>query len=153
MCHRSSGIGPFPLLTYEDARLRADLIALVTSERKMPPWLPVGMELSFANQRGLHESGIELLRRWAADGAPAGDLSVAPPPPEFAGGWALGEPDLVLTMSEAFTVRGETPEEFRNFVVPSNLGGSRYVRAVELRPGNTRVVHHARHSTGSRVGV
>jgi Flp pilus assembly protein TadD len=32
---------------------------------------------------------------------------------------------------------------FRNFVVPLNLGESKYVRAVELRPGNKRVVHHA----------
>src|SRR5579863_6895602 len=40
LCHRPGESGPFPLLTYEDAKKRARLIADVTTRRFMPPWLP-----------------------------------------------------------------------------------------------------------------
>ncbi len=36
-CHRSGEIGPFSLLTYQDARKRAGLIAQITEEKVMPP--------------------------------------------------------------------------------------------------------------------
>jgi Flp pilus assembly protein TadD len=32
---------------------------------------------------------------------------------------------------------------FRNFVIPIPIGATRYVRAVEIRPGNKKGVHHA----------
>src|SRR5260370_30015613 len=39
-CHRDGGVAPFPLVTYADAAKRARLIATVTANRYMPPWLP-----------------------------------------------------------------------------------------------------------------
>ena len=46
-CHRPGEAGPFPLLTYEDARRRARQIAEVTSSRFMPPWKPEPGKLPF----------------------------------------------------------------------------------------------------------
>src|SRR6478672_1779273 len=37
-CHRIGEAGPFPLMSYRDAALRAPLLAAVTKARYMPPW-------------------------------------------------------------------------------------------------------------------
>src|SRR5262249_47501780 len=39
-CHNRGGIGPFPLLTYQDALKRHTKIAKAVKSRKMPPWMP-----------------------------------------------------------------------------------------------------------------
>ena len=53
------------------------------------------------------------------------------------------EPDLVLTLAESFNLPAEGEDVFRNFVFPVEITQTRYVRAVEFRPGNPSVVHHA----------
>jgi tetratricopeptide (TPR) repeat protein len=136
------------LLTYGDARSRAKQIAEVTRTRFMPPWLPEPGHEAFANERRLNDSEVEILARWAGSGAPEGDASVLPAAPKFTKGWQLGEPDFVIE-SPAFTLPAGGPDRFRNFVltVPEFNGtgsASRWVRAVELRPVNARVTHHAR---------
>src|SRR5580704_10276726 len=37
-CHRPGEVGPFSLLKYDDAAKRADFLASITAERRMPPW-------------------------------------------------------------------------------------------------------------------
>jgi tetratricopeptide (TPR) repeat protein/mono/diheme cytochrome c family protein len=141
-CHRPEGAAPFPLLSYDDARARAELIAVMTTSRRMPPWLPEPTDHPFADERRLTEREITTLARWAAQGAPIGDAAAVPAPPAFPAGWALGEPDLIVAMDEPYTVPAEGPDVFRNFVVPIPLAAPRYVRAVELQPGDPQVVHH-----------
>jgi mono/diheme cytochrome c family protein len=54
-CHCPGQPGPFPLLTYEDARRHAREIAVVTRRRYMPPWLPQPGYGEFVNQRRLSD--------------------------------------------------------------------------------------------------
>ncbi|MDX1432936.1 MAG: tetratricopeptide repeat protein [Gammaproteobacteria bacterium] len=143
VCHRPGESAPFTLLDYDDARKRAGLIAAVTKSRFMPPWLPRRDKGRFLGERGLEEEEIELIQRWVAAGAPQGDPALTPKLPEFSEGWQLGEPDLVVEMTEPYTVPAEGIDVFRNFVIPVPVKRPRWVRAVELRPGNPRVVHHA----------
>jgi tetratricopeptide (TPR) repeat protein len=49
----------------------------------------------------------------------------------------------VLRLDKPYTVPAEGTDVFRNFVLPVTVPGARYVRAMELRPGDKRVVHHA----------
>ena len=148
-CHRPGSSGPFDLLTYSDARKRARMIAQVTAARQMPPWLPEPGHGDFIGERRLSDAQVSTLARWAEQAAPEGDPADLPPPPRFADGWALGPPDLVLTLPEPYTLPAEAPgggDVYRNFVLPvppSALPSDRYVRAVELRPGSPKVVHHA----------
>lgn len=142
-CHRPGGPAPFTLLSYEDARPRAPLIAEMTGARVMPPWLPARTDHAFEGERRLSEEQIATLRRWAEAGAPRGDPAEEPSAPQWSGGWGLGEPDLVVEMADTFDVPAEGLDLFRNFVIPLPVERTRYVRAVELRPGNPRVVHHA----------
>jgi len=143
-CHRPGESAPFSLLTYEDARRRARLIATAVATHVMPPWQPESGEGQFAGERRLAPLAIQTLQQWADEGAPEGEMSEKPAPPVFTPGWHLGSPDLVITMPEPFTVPADGGDVFRNFVLPVQLGERKYVRAMEFRPGNARVLHHAR---------
>jgi len=145
-CHRPGAIGPFSLLTYDDVKRRATLIADVTSRRLMPPWKPLPGKGEFEGARRLTDDELQRIQQWIAEGAPEGDAADRPPRPTLfkeASGWQLGTPDLVVAMPEPYNLRADPGDVFRTFVIPIPLTGPRYVRAMELEPGNPRVVHHA----------
>jgi tetratricopeptide (TPR) repeat protein len=145
-CHRPGEIGPFPLLTYDDVKRRATLIATTTARRLMPPWKPnppAPGQSDFEDSRRLTDRELQSIQQWIADGLPEGDAADLPPAPQWADGWRLGTPDLVVRMPEAYTVRASGPDDFRTFVIPIPTSQPRYVRALEFHPGNARVVHHA----------
>ena len=143
-CHRAGESAPFSLLTFDDARQRARLIAMAVSTHLMPPWQPDSAVGTFVNERRLTTAEIDSFVRWVDDGIQQGDAADLPQPPLFASGWQLGTPDLVITMPRAFTVPADGPDVFHNVVLPIPLTDRRFVRALEFRPGNARVVHHAR---------
>ncbi|HEY4249264.1 MAG TPA: cytochrome c [Lacunisphaera sp.] len=158
-CHRPGQVGPFSLLGYKDAAKRARFITKAIKARYMPPWLPDGPADTFLDERHLSASEVDLLVRWAAAGAPAGDLAQAPAPPSEADdGWTLGKPDLIVRMRQPFNVPPGPSDSFRVFPVPFSLEGVPAevlarakipdsnvlgVAAIEFRPGNRRVFHHA----------
>ncbi|MXZ71193.1 MAG: tetratricopeptide repeat protein [Acidobacteria bacterium] len=144
-CHRPGEVAPFPLLGYDDVRRRARQIAEVTASRYMPPWKPEpGYGGPFVGSRRLADADVELFRRWAEAGTPAGDLSRLPATPEPAAeGWRLGEPHVIVRMPEPFGVPADGPDTFRNFVLPIPIDRTAFVAGLEFRPGNARVAHHA----------
>lgn len=143
-CHRPGEIGPFSLLSYRDARPRAVAIARATRRGTMPPWKPDPQpESEFAGARRLTATQIAILERWVSDGAPEGHLADLPPFPQFPDGWRLGEPDLVIQLSEAYRLPASGQDLLRNFIIPIPVTGVRYVKGLEFRPGNNRVVHHS----------
>jgi mono/diheme cytochrome c family protein len=142
-CHRPGEVGPFSLLSYGDAAKRAEFLGEITASRRMPPWKAEPGFGEFHDVRRLSDREIELIARWAEAGAPEGNPADLPPAPKFPEGWQLGEPDLVLEMPEAFEVPAAGRDAFRCFVIPTGLAEDRTVAAVEFRPGNRKVVHHA----------
>ncbi len=141
-CHRPGEPAPFSLLSYQDVRKRARQIAVVTESRFMPPWLPEEGYGEFRGQRGLTSDQIASLRKWVEDGALEGDPDDLPPPMQFTQGWQFGEPDLVIEMAEPYTLPAGDRDVFRSFVIPIPLPTRKYVRALEFRGGNPRIVHH-----------
>jgi Flp pilus assembly protein TadD len=142
-CHRPGEIGPFSLQTYRDARQRMTLIADATRRRVMPPWKPEPAPGVFVDDRSLTDQQIQRIQDWAAQGGPEGDPRDLPPMPTFTAGWQLGTPDVVVSMPQPYTLRGDGPDLFRTFVLPIPTRTVRYVRAIEFRAGNGRGVHHA----------
>jgi hypothetical protein len=140
-CHHTGAVAPFALVTYADAAKRAALIAKVTAQRYMPPWLPSTPH--FQHERRLTDAEIATLQHWAAAGAPAGNPSDTPPAPAFTEGWPLGPPGLEAEMTADVTIPAEGPDLYQCFVIPISRASERYVRAIDIRPGNTHVVHHA----------
>jgi hypothetical protein len=142
-CHHEGEVAPFPLITYDDAKKRARLIADVTRSRLMPPWKPVEGFNHFKDERRLSERELGTIQRWVAAGAPEGNTALLPKPPVFSNDWTLGPPDLIVQAPEHFEVSGAGNDNYECFIVPMNLVRDRYLRAVEFRPSNRRVVHHA----------
>jgi tetratricopeptide (TPR) repeat protein/mono/diheme cytochrome c family protein len=149
-CHHSNrdssmrGGAPFSLLTYEDVRRRAADIEKVTRSRFMPPWLPEAGYGDFVAENRLSEAQIRMISEWVRAGAPVGPAADIPPTPVFAGGWQLGEPDLILEAERAITVPASGSDVFWNFIFSPGLKTPRYVRAIEVHPGSEMsVIHHA----------
>jgi Flp pilus assembly protein TadD/mono/diheme cytochrome c family protein len=142
-CHRPGESAPFSLLSYDDVKRRGALIAAVTKRRYMPPWLPEAGHGEFADERRLTDRQIELIQQWVKDGSPAGTPTRASAPPKFADEWQLGTPDLVLRATQPYQLGPDGPEIFWNFIMPVPITTARWVRAMEVRPGNARVFHHA----------
>jgi mono/diheme cytochrome c family protein len=142
-CHHPGGTGPFPLLSYEDVKKHAAQIAAVTRSRFMPPWLPEAGHGDFADERRLTDEQIRRIAHWVAAGSPEGPPGETPSPPQFTDGWQLGEPDLVLEAAGSILAPASGPDIFWNFLFTPRLATPRYVRAVEIRPGNRSIVHHA----------
>lgn len=142
-CHRAGQQGPFVLTSYEEAAKRAKLIAAVTKTRSMPPWQAERTMHPFANEARLSEEQIATLQAWAKAGAPAGDLKKAPEPPKFVSEWEQGKPDLVVKMDKPFRVYAEGEDIYRDFGFKVNMPEDKWLRAIEYRPSNRKVVHHA----------
>jgi tetratricopeptide (TPR) repeat protein/mono/diheme cytochrome c family protein len=142
-CHRPGEAGPFSLLTYQDVKGHARQIADVTRRRYMPPWAPEAGYGDFVGERRLTDAEIRLIADWASQGASEGNASETPPPPNFTEGWQFGPPDVIIEAQHAYTLPASGPDVYWNFILPTAFGSTRYVRALEIRPGDKRVVHHA----------
>ena len=142
-CHRPGEAAPFALLTYSDVKRHARQIAEVTQSRAMPPWLPEPQPLKFADELRLADSEIELLQRWVEQGAVEGDARDLPAAPKFVEGWRLGKPDLILTATKPLVLPPQGTDTYWNFIFPVPIQETRWVKAVEIRPGDKRYVHHA----------
>lgn len=142
-CHRPGEVGPFSLLTYEDASKRADFLVEITSAGTMPPWKAELGHGEFLDERRLTEREIALIKAWAAAGMPRGNEADLPPQPEFPTGWRLGTPDVVLEAPSAVTVPPDGGDIFHHWVMPIDIPEDKTLVGIEFRPGNPSVVHHA----------
>jgi hypothetical protein len=142
-CHRPGQPAPFSLLSFAEVKEHARQIAKVTRSRYMPPWFAEPGYGEFANSRRLDDGQLELLQQWIADGCAEGAPADLPSPPHWTDDWMLGQPDLVVTLPQAYKLAAEGRDVYRNFVLPTPVTTPRYVRALELNPGNRRILHHA----------
>ncbi|HZS07209.1 MAG TPA: hypothetical protein VFD58_20400 [Blastocatellia bacterium] len=140
-CHHPGDIGPMSLITYQETRPFAASIKQKTQSRQMPPWKPVPGCGEFLDARQLSNEEIATIAAWVDAGAPEGSPADLPPPLNFGDGWALGTPDLVLTPDADYTPPTDQ-DMYRCFTIPTVLRGDRYVSAIDVRPGNRRIVHH-----------
>jgi len=142
-CHRPGEAAPFSLLTYSDAKKHAHQIVDVTQSRIMPPWLPEPQDLKFTDELRLSDAQIALIRRWVEQGEAEGDPRDLPPVPKFVEGWQLGKPDLILTATKPLVLPPQGTDTYWNFIFPVPIEGTKWVKAVEIRPGDKQYVHHA----------
>jgi hypothetical protein len=140
-CHRPGDIAPMSLLTYDDAVAYAPDIKRVIEEGIMPPWKPTEGHEKFKGAFALKPEEKADLLSWIDGGTPMGDPADLPEEKPASGEWALGAPDLVLKMPQVFAPeRGK--DIYRCFVLPTGLDEDKFVRAIDVLPGNRRVVHH-----------
>ncbi len=142
-CHRPDGEAPFALLSAAQVQKHANMIGEVVAQGRMPPWYASSKHGSFENHRGLDERELAIVRAWVAAGAPVddpGQPAVVPERP--AGGWRIGEPDLVLSMKAPTRLPAEGPIPYHYLLLPYRFEHDTWVEAIEIRPQNERVLHH-----------
>lgn len=142
-CHRPGETAPFSLLNYSDAKKHAQQIASATANRAMPPWLPAAGYGDFVDEHRLTPEEITLIASWVKGGAPEGPTAEIPSVPKFTEGWQLGPPDMIVEATHAYTIPAHGPDVFYNFIFSPGISVTKYVRAIEIRPGNTHLIHHA----------
>jgi hypothetical protein len=141
-CHRAGEAAPMSLMTYQEARPWAAAIQESVLTKKMPPWFADPAHGKFQNDRRLNQSEIDTLTAWAHTGAKEGNPGDAPKPREFAAGWSMGKPDVIVEMPRAFQVPASGTVDYQWIVVPTGFTEDKWVSQVEVRPGNKAVVHH-----------
>lgn len=142
-CHHPGEAAPFSLLTYGDVKSHARQIADLTQKRVMPPWLPEPGEWKFNDDLHLSSGEIALFQEWVKDGMSEGTPADLPPAPKFNPGWQLGQPDLILLADSSFEVPAAGSDVYWNFIFRVPIEKTRWVKAIEIRPGERRLVHHA----------
>jgi mono/diheme cytochrome c family protein len=142
VCHRPEQAAPFSLLTYDDAVAKGRMIKEVTTQRRMPPWHADPRHGKFTNDRRMTKDEIETVAAWVDAGMPRGDARDLPKPVEWAKGWLLGTPDLVIQMPKEYEVPAQGVLPYQNFIVDPGFTEDRWVQMAEARPGSAGVVHH-----------
>jgi hypothetical protein len=142
-CHRAGEIGPMPLTNYDEVKDWGGTIKFVTSNKIMPPWQADPDFSNFLGENYLTDEEITAIANWVDSAMPRGNVADEPEFPDFPDGSVLGEPDLVLEMSEAWMHNGNNQDDYRYFVLPTNLTEDKIIKAVEFRAGNSKIVHHA----------
>ena len=142
-CHRPGEVAPFSLLSYKDARPWAVSIKKAVSTRQMPPWNADPHYGSFRDARRLTDAEIATIVAWVDGGAAEGNPADTPSLPQFADGWQIGEPDLVLTMAQPVKIPATGTIPYMSVPTDYEFPQDTWIQAIEVRPGNRRVVHHA----------
>lgn len=140
-CHRPGEGSPMMLTSYAEARPWAKSIRKAVQERVMPPWDADPVHGKWINDISLTEKQIATISKWVDGGAPEGDPAKLPVLPNFTEGWQLGEPDYIIDLDEV-AVPAAGPDIFPNLSAKIDIPKDRWVRAVEVRPGNKNVLHH-----------
>jgi len=158
-CHYPGGIGPFELSTFEAVRNEAATIRREVEYQRMPPWhADTARGHAIEDVQALTDDERRTIVDWIDQGLArqkAGDaewlvagtppavplaLPKLPKPGEFTIGG--GRPDYVVRMPQPFMVKASSVVEYQYFWVPNDLDQDRYIQALELLPGNRRIVHH-----------
>ena len=141
-CHRPEEIAPMSLRTYREVRPWARSIARAVENRDMPPWDADPGYGPWANDISLSDDEIAAITQWVSTGAPRGDGDepVYEQPAEQAG-WAFGEPDWVYEF-DPFDVAADGPDLFAMIPIAPGFEEDRWIRAVEVQPGDREVLHH-----------
>ena len=141
-CHIQNGIGPFPLGTYEDLTPYKDLVAHAVSEGSMPPWKASEDCLELSESRAMDPLEKAMMLDWLASGAEEGNSARAlPEPPPLASQWGLGQPDMMLQYQEPYDFQ-PGPDDYRCFPIALNNAEEITIRAFDILPGNSEIVHH-----------
>ncbi|MBC8045511.1 MAG: T9SS type A sorting domain-containing protein [Fimbriimonadaceae bacterium] len=138
-CHHDEGVAHFPLTNYAAAKDADDEILDAIENDEMPPWPPDPTYVHFTDERVLSEEEKNTLIDWVMNGAPKGP-GAEPEPPTYVTGPQMTDIDKEVLLPE-FTI-SENVDQYRSFVVHSDLDETRYISGFEYLPGNVGAVHH-----------
>ncbi len=152
-CHNPQGIGPMPLMAFEQVRPFATLIKDRVTRGIMPPWhldRTTGIQ-RYKNDISLTTEEIRVIADWVDGGTLRGDPADLPPAVEILSGadWQLeeqlGPPDLVIRSAPYDVIANGQDQWWMPEVKFEGLESERWLRAAEFKPSyplGKKVVHH-----------
>lgn len=144
-CYLAGEVGSaVPLVSYEAAKSWAASIKNQVLKRTMPPRpTDSAHRAKFSNDARLSLQDFDTLVAWVDAGAPEGNDSDLPRMPDFTQEWQHFQgraPDVVVSLPEySVAASGEVPYIQVRVRVP--LARDRWITALQVRPGNSALVH------------
>ena len=138
----TQGLAPFNLESYEQVRAWSKAIKKEVHEGRMPPWGLDPEVGDWSNDPTFTDEERETLYAWLDGGMPRGNPADLPPAKEFHEDWSIGKPDLIYEMPEEIVIPAEGVMPYQYHSTELNNEEDMYVQALEVLPGNRRVVHH-----------
>jgi hypothetical protein len=145
-CHCPGQIAPISFLTYQAARPWAKAMKAAVATRKMPPRFADSQVGHFANAPTLKQTDVDLIAKWADNGAPEGDPTDAPTGVK----WPSRDGRFNRTcLSKAperrrRVIRKPTCSNGPRSQSPGPFLKDKWVSSIEVRPGNRSLTHHIR---------
>lgn len=143
-CHDEEHVGPFSLVSYDDAKVLADLIGNTLATRQMPPY---GLrredncdDRSYEQVEFLTEDEVDVVRAWARAEAPEGDPADAAPIPPVVD-LTLTDANQELTPAAAVTATADQ-ENWKCVIQDPGLTEPRWLEAAQVQPDLLRVLHN-----------
>ncbi len=140
-CHNPNGLAGTSFLDYSDVYNFRFNIKYQVENKIMPPWPGDPNYRHYAEERVLKPSEIEAIQKWVDGGAPEGDKSKAPVKPVYSNAVKIGSYDLKIKIP-TYTSTADGSDIYRCFSLPANLTADKFVTAIEIVPGNPKIVHH-----------
>jgi len=144
-CHRTNGIGPFPLETPTQLIAHAGMVSEVVGNGSMPPWFAAADPARphrFINEATLTANERERLKRWLDGEQTLGEPEVGPIERKFETDWSIGTPDLVVQLPQSNRIRSTGFMDYLHQKIELSHTEDRWIQAVEVRPTAPEVVHH-----------
>ena len=142
-CHVSGGVAPMALTTHADTVPWGESIRTELLAGHMPPGTVDEAPARFRNAPGLSPREMNLLLTWVTGGTPIGEAAKDPKPVARETAWRLGPPDVALTLPNETVIGADERERAIEFTVPTAITERRWLRAVDLQPGNAAMVRAA----------
>jgi hypothetical protein len=147
-CHRPNGGGPFSLLTYDDVVVNdpslPKTIKREVKERRMPPWYAdPAVGGPWANDHSLSKEKIAKITAWVDAGCPQGDVADEPPQRTWTSEWEIGTPDVIIQDTKSISIPAQGTLPYMYATIETHFTEDKWVQAVEMRPGEPELVHHA----------
>jgi Ca2+-binding EF-hand superfamily protein/mono/diheme cytochrome c family protein len=157
-CHRKGSVGPFSLESYEDVIENAGMIRKQVERGVMPPWFaaepPAGQDTLWINDCSLSKQDKSDLLTWLASDRPKGNSADAPAKLVFPEQWVLGEPDAIVQLPRAVSIKAEGTMPYQFLTADTDFPEDRWVSGYEILPTDPSVVHHVIvqvHKKGSKA--
>src|SRR5579872_6734476 len=142
-CHVPDGPAPMSLMTYSAAMPWAQSIRDELTSGRMPPWPVDPTSPPVKGGHPINSRDVDVIVVWASGGTPEGNLEATLPKVTFNPQWKLGPPDLKIQMDAEHTVAPGAIEEVGEFLLPTHLTDTKWIKAADLMPGTASIVRDA----------
>ncbi|MBA2305322.1 MAG: hypothetical protein H0W08_22195 [Acidobacteria bacterium] len=142
-CHFERGPAQMSVLDYDSVAPWSEAMRLQLLSESMHPDFVDPIDSAVMREPTISPRDLDVLLTWVGGGAPRGE---ATPPRAIAPTrlrWTSGRPDLIIPMRVPHTVHAGDREEIHEFSLPTGLSETKWVRGLELQPGNRSIVRDA----------